>query len=242
MIGEKHLPTESSAHHAGDAVDSPALPYATEDTPIGGADYHAAISRGDIAVLALRLLGVFAMIQGSAFLGMLGPVFSSFGSGVGGLGTSLALAAPYGIYLGLGILLVATAGWVGPKLLPNAQRSDDSAGRASARDLQAVAFSVVGITIVGWSMGQFGSALWYLVFRSTRPNDDKTAWDLASPFLVRFAIEAGIGVVLFTGAKGLVNLWHRVREPNPLRDAGPDESPDPAEAALPRGGRDERTD
>jgi hypothetical protein len=227
--------TTPAAHSEADAEtvaqDTPALPYATESTPVAGGDYHAPMSRGDVAVLALRLLGVFLMIQGSAFLGMLGMVFSGFGSGAGGLGSAVALTAPYGIYFGLGIVLVATAGWVGPKLLPNARRSDDAAGRASARDIQAVAFSVVGVWIAVWSVAELASATWYLIFRTARRSDDRTAWDMASPLLVQFAFKAGVGIVLFLGAKGLAKLWHRVREPNPLSDAAAD-VPEPAEPAL----------
>lgn len=220
------------------AEDDAARSHAMESTPVAAGDDQAPITRGDVAVLTLRLLGVFAMIQGSAFLGMLGTIFSSFGSGVGGLGSALAMAAPYGIYLGLGIVLVATAGWIGPKLLPDARRSDDAAGRASARDIQAVAFSVVGVTVAAWSVGDLGSAMWFLFFRSARPNDDHTAWELASPQLARFAFQVGVGVVLFLGAKGLTNLWHRVREPNPVHDAGAD-LPEPEEAALSEGSPDE---
>src|SRR3954454_22414183 len=102
------------------ADDRPALPNATESTPVAGISYHAPMSRGDVAVLALRLLGVFAIFQGSAFLSLLGTVFSGLGSGVGDWGRTLVVAAPYGIHLGLGIVLVATAGWLGPKLLPDA--------------------------------------------------------------------------------------------------------------------------
>jgi hypothetical protein len=226
------VPSEASAESF--AEDIPALPDPTESTPLAGEDYHAPMSRGDVAVLAIRLLGVFLMIQGSAFLGMLGMVFSGLRSGVEGLGSALALTAPYGIYFSLGIVLVATAGWVGPKLLPNVRRSDDAAGRASARDIQAVGFSVVGVTIAVWSIAELASAIWYLVFRTARRSDDRTAWDMASPLLVQFAVKAGVGVVLFLGAKGLATLWHRVREPNPLNEAA-DDVPEAAEPALPPG-------
>jgi hypothetical protein len=228
------------------AEDAAALPYASESTPVTGGDSHAPITRGDVAVLAVRLLGVIAIIQGSAFLAVLGSVFSNFGAGAGVVWATLAVAAPYGIYLGAGIVLVATAGWIGPKLLPDARRSDDAAGRASARDIQAVAFSVIGVAVAVWSVGELASAIWYLSFRSARRDEDHTAWDLASPHLVRFAIQVGVGVVLFLGAKGLSRVWHRVREPNPLggavAEADPGDPPEPREGARPERSPDEQPD
>src|SRR4051812_224980 len=186
MNAETNPLADDGAYAAPDADGISALPYATESTPVAGTSYHAPMTRGDVAVLALRLLGVFAIIQGSAFLAVLGSVFSSLGSGAGVVWATLAVAAPYGIYLGVGIVLFATAGWIGPKLLRDARRSDDAAGRASARDIQSVAFSVVGVAVAVWSVGELASAIWYLTFRSARRDEDHTAWDFASPHLVRF--------------------------------------------------------
>jgi hypothetical protein len=220
---------EAAGPDSADGGGAAALSYALPSTPSPGESHAGGVTRGDVAVLALRLLAIYMMLEGSAALALV-PTAFSFARAGADAGRVLALIGPSGAVFGLGIVLLAAAGWLGPKLLPGSHRATDAGRRATARDYQAVAFSVVGLLVVVWSVAHLSQGLWIISFQSRyRPDVDTTMAD-AGPHLLRFGLECAVGIAVFLGARGLSAFWHRLREPNAGRDpTGEPETGPPAE-------------
>lgn len=200
-----------------DAVQ-PALPYADSSTPDpdGGG-----ITRRDVATLAVKLVGVYMIIQGFPDLVQIGQL------GFGGLSRISTMLWVYYLgmlvfYVGIGALLLVYGQRVSGRLLPKPDVSGSVAPAPwSPVELQAVAFSVLGMILIAvWALPGLVFDCWRYFFRHNPDAPPGQVIDVM-PYLVRHALELGLGLWLFYGSKRLSLYWQRLRS----TARGPDEGP-----------------
>lgn len=193
----------------------------------GAAPGHAPLTGHDAAVIALRLLGIYCLLDTVpllAVLAMLPQMVRSAGGTVEVL-VFLATFVPHALYVALGVWLLVTARRLARWLLPSAAAGSVGLSLAGV-EAQAIAFSVVGVLLVGRALPDLARGLSYVVQSSSDGIQVGPRWDDALPGLVGVAVQAGLGVVLFLRARGLALLWHRIRTGGvrPAADGGDDAS------------------
>jgi hypothetical protein len=171
---------------------------------------NAPAGRLDWAVIAIRMLALYCWVLSVVPALMMIPVLVEENRFLS-VGDRLRAFAPYAIYIGTGIVLWAMARvlarWMVSDVPPvgMAHRS-----RVSVAQAHAMAFSIVGAVLVVYSLRNLGSAIGLssLVRRTGSDSGDDSSY--SAHYFIQFAIEAGAGVALFLGARGLANLWHRL--------------------------------
>ena len=175
----------------------------------------------DLTIILLRLLGIYCFIESvPAFRDMfqiitlfifeydsiqhdtLGRIFPLF-------------SALYGVILIImGIYLIKSAPELARRMTPG-ESSDSLILKYESKDIQAVAFSIVGILVIllavpalWFNLGQL--FMWYSDDISDVRRDTQTIrtyWMRSiGPLL-----QMGLGLWLFFGSRGLSRLWHKLR-------------------------------
>jgi hypothetical protein len=211
------MPDDDTRESSPSNAAPPSLSYADADSDLDVGELNVRADGFDIAVVALRLLGIYLLLQGSIALTLVGNAIRSlfFGGGRQGvLDISLQLL-PFAICLAAGVSLLKAAPALALRLLPR-RGSDASAGERPAtgsRSLQALGFSIAGAIVVAQAVPRFCYSLTLTFIRNydvySRPRQ-------LSDFLVTLlqpTVEIALGVWLFFGSKGLAHYWHRIRHP-----------------------------
>jgi len=173
------------------------------------------MTRHELASFALKLLGIYALIESL-------PLFQS----LGGLVYALRSNRPqggmevwaYAIML-IPLLLTAAAGAIllvfSRDLAPRLVGEDKPLGISSGltgRDVQAIGFAVVAVLIFLRALPQISYGIWaaFDALRSSEPASGR----MAQSFFrhgIPAVIQLVLAVVLFLQARGLADLWHRIR-------------------------------
>ncbi len=165
--------------------------------------------RHDVATLALRLVGIYLLIQCLSLFPSLG-LGLVFGQpwAVGGISIYFAgFTAFYGV---CGILFLIYAPRWGRFLLPGGEAQMKSS--PTGGDLQAVAFSVVGLCLAVWGVRDL-----ITVASGGYPPPAYAAANHSWPYVAP-AAQLAIGIALFLGARGLSAFWYRLRTTSYGRD------------------------
>jgi hypothetical protein len=221
------------------AAPAAALPYALPDTnrPFQAGDTHG-LTRRDVAALSLRLVGLYALLQGMylfTYLPALLVNYRSYRASSLGMDALLFWMGPYVLSLGAGLLLLLFADRLAPRVLPAPAAGDGGAApaalvRTSGPELQAIAFSVVGLLLVVWSAKSLALLAWALYRAEPGVSFPNAEW---GKHAMEFVVECGLGVWLFFGSKQLARFWQRLRGP---AGASPAEPPPRASDAEPSDG------
>jgi hypothetical protein len=182
------------------------------------------MTKRETTIIVLKLLGVYAIIEAI-------PLLQYFWGFIGLIGrTRTGIPQQAWLYLGTGMpfLLMAVAAFL---LLTRSERiaalliKEDGpvspTTSLSGRDVQAIAFSAVGVLVFLQSMPklcQLVMNLWYLrsqYIKGQLPTDRlvDNAWQLG----IAVGLQCGLAVILFLRAKGLANLWHRIQGVQPAQ-------------------------
>jgi hypothetical protein len=213
--------------HAGTTAAIPAaptaappaqpIPYALPETsrPYQAGDAQG-LTRRDVASLALKLVGIYALLQGTYLLVYLPGLLISYREWSTTVGVEMLFLGlgPYALSLAIGVVLVLFGDRLAPRLLPH---SSAAAGlgpptlvRTTGPELQGMAFSVVGVLLVVWSARSLILAAWGLS-QSQRADLGIFREQGWGQYLLQFALEFGAGVWLFFGSKRLAAFWQRLR-------------------------------
>ena len=175
------------------------------------------MTRHELASFALKLLGIYALIESL-------PLFQS----LGGLVYALRPGRPqggmevwaYAIML-IPLLLTAAAGAIllvfsrdfAPRLVGD-EGPLTTSSVLTGRDVQAIGFSVVAVLIFLRAIPQIGQAVWTGYYMTEQGSSEMEQGRMRQMFW-EYAIPAGIqlvlAVILFLQARGLADLWHRIR-------------------------------
>jgi hypothetical protein len=188
-----------------------------------GIDPNAPLTTGSVAILAVRLLGVYCLIQGAPILYQL-PALAFMISNVEwrqAIMYALVSLSP-AIYLGVGVLLLARSRPIAMFVLgarPSAGPDEPAPSRVDGHALQSLAFAVVGVVLFVQGMSEL-----VLLFASGFRDSEISGRDIPSsivqgntPRLLAAVVRGGAGAWLFFGAKRLASYWLRVR----VNDAAP---------------------
>lgn len=197
---------------------SPPIAYADPSTPeprqVLGAQ---GITRGDVAAIVVRLLGIYVILQG---LPLIAPLFESR--------FDLVVTSVYGLVLTafelVGIFLVWKATRLGLWLLPSETEAVGvPPGSSSPLDWQAVAFSVVGVVLACEAAPVLAHAFVRYTYESVYALAHGTTPSSLLLTLFRPTVQLLLGTGLFFYGKRLSHLWQRTRAmPLPRNDdAGP---------------------
>jgi len=164
------------------------------------------MTKHEVATLALRLSGLYALLQLLIRLDIV--TFYAFtvverfrnGSGTQGLLVMVMALIPPFLLGCVGCLLMAFAGGFARRLFPD-MGDGDAKTPVSARHIQAIAFSVVGLALVAYALPQFSQTAIILIGKH-----DRVRWSV----LVAPGVRLCVGLVLFFGGGGLAEIWHRL--------------------------------
>jgi hypothetical protein len=181
--------------------------YADSSTPRAEALANAGpVTRGDVAALTVRIVGIYVALQGLTLLVGLLPYLFSWNS------ILIPYTIDFAIYEGIAAVLILKAARIGTWLLPRAaDLHPDSSAPAAATELQPVAFSVIGVLLVVWAVPEI-----LLVFfgNGYHPNAAIYSEPPRSDLLIsllRPGVEFVLGLWLFFGSKRLSRYWQHLR-------------------------------
>ena len=190
-----------------DSDPTSTLAYASRHEP---EEPFSRLTRGDVATIAVKLFGLYALLQ--AMPGII-TCIHYFRPDVAYMTVT---AVPVIVYLSLGIFLVICGEKVARWLLPRTAVTTTEVPGHGPAQIQAMAFSLIGVLVFVWSAP---SLAWYLVVlmlgdgtQAIQVNRSDRIGHL-SPQLIRYGSETILGVWLFLGSKGLVAWWWRMRHP-----------------------------
>ncbi len=169
------------------------------------------MTKQEIALLALRLLGIYCFIQALTFLA---SSLSLVGMNVAEMGLSRSLMVagatlPIMGYLLAGVVLLMFGGKISGKMINQDKHAGAPATGIATRDVQTLAFSIVGIYLIAASLPSFASLLWTIAYYYRKGGPDlaragvENVWRHAIQVIVEFVV----GVGLFLGARGVSSLW-----------------------------------
>jgi len=172
------------------------------------------MTKREFASLVLKLLGVYAIIEAlpliqyvSMFLGMLGRPNGEWPVGAW---PWMATTTPFLLVGGVGVILIARSDSLAGWLVTDDSKMDMRSG-LSAQDVQAIAFSVVGVLVLLQAVPRL---IHVIAAFSQIASDEKMKSSLLRSACVSLAtllIQVGLGVALFFGSRGLANIWTRLR-------------------------------
>ncbi|MEK7270193.1 MAG: hypothetical protein AAB215_04535 [Planctomycetota bacterium] len=201
------------------------------------------MTKREIASLSFRLMGVYCLVESIFLLSRLAGLLQSlwFAHIPGGWGLPEGIASvayvafnaalPLALLLGLAWALIyrgdELSGWVFP------EGEKPGGPSATTREVQSIAFSVVGLYLFATSISPLANFLALLAFGDRKWLGSDMGWyalknsDQALQFL--------LGLFLFLRPRMFANAWHALRHyghPDPAPPPGPPPVP-PADASKP---------
>jgi hypothetical protein len=175
------------------------------------------MTKHELASFALKLLGIYAIIESLPLFQFLGGlaymVRSDKGEAVVEFWPSVIVLVSLLLVAAVGALLIVFS----RNLAPLFVGEDGPLGMSSVltgRDVQAIGFSIVAVLIFLQAIPQIGQAAWTGFYVASRRFSEPVPGGMVQS-VFRYGIPAVIqlvlAIVLFLQARGLANLWHRIR-------------------------------
>jgi hypothetical protein len=159
-----------------------------------------------VAVVGVKLLGLYALLSAIPHIGVLPLAFPMLRATCAKM--SLSYALPAAAYLAAAVLLLFGAEWVVARILR--VRRGGVPPTALDQRFQAMALSLLGVLLVVWGAAGLARAIAeYVIQRGL--NDPALAPEPNYSMLLKPAFELLGGVALFLGGRGMAGLWDRMR-------------------------------
>ncbi|KLU61327.1 hypothetical protein CEB3_c22670 [Peptococcaceae bacterium CEB3] len=178
------------------------------------------MSKEEIAALACKILGVYLVVQGiNVMLNVSAMYWFAPQQGPGN--NVLLMISPFLFLIVFGVLLWLLSDNLGATMVKGEPKfREDSA--ITANSIQRVAFSVLGLLLLGNSLPKLVSDLVNLYLVKGLPN---SAARLFGPLgFTGVIVQFVIGLGIFLGSQGLVNLLKIVRGAGLAKDKEPDDN------------------
>jgi len=169
----------------------------------------------ETANLCCRVLAIYALFQGLAYLPSIGMLIAPL-AGDMNLSTGEMITQLMWALHPLGMVAIAAflwrwswlvASWMVGHNIQDAIAEPESVRRqATLRDVHGVAFSVIGLWLLVDSVRDIAEHAFYLVY-----SDPEITGGRWVAVYGRIVVQLGLGIWLLFGARGLVDLLHRVR-------------------------------
>jgi hypothetical protein len=197
------------------STESPAVQQISYAVPTTDARHESeAVTRGDVACILVRLVGIYAFLQ--AFPALVTAFAITRRYGRFDLPYMLAYFIVPAVYLAVSILLFVRAPRFGRFLLPKVTTEDIGQPGHGPSQLHAMAFSIVGLLLFVWSAP---SLVWLILSLLSGDNGRAIQRSLGArttdsiPPLLTNGVQAALGAWLFFGSRGLAAWWGRLRHP-----------------------------
>jgi hypothetical protein len=184
------------------------------------------VTKREIALLALKLIGIYCFIQALTFLA---SSLSLVGMNMAEMGLSRSLmvagaALPILGYALSGSVLLVFGNKISGKLLADKQTGAPTT-EITTRDVQTLAFSIIGIYLIAASLPSLASLLWTIAYyyRKGGPDLARAGVENVWRHAIQVAVEIVVGLGLFLGARGVSSLWfflQKARGPKLLDSRG----------------------
>jgi len=114
------------------------------------------------------------------------------------------------LFLAFGTILMAFSSRFACKVFPNEDDAREAAA-CSAKEIQTVAFSVVGVYLLGTAIPKLVMTALEFIRTSNDYSEQQRLWHRHGPRLIESGIQLVIGLYLFLGARGVRSVWTRLR-------------------------------
>jgi hypothetical protein len=192
------------------------------------------MTKHELASFAVKLLGIYTIIESLPLLQVLGGLASS-PSGRADVSMYremfIGQLIPFVLRVLVGVLLFVYSRELAPRLMDEDKPLNVSSA-LTARDVQAVGFSIVGVLIFLRALPDLSQAVWswlYTISQSSMQSWRGPVAHITWPRGVSAAIQLVLAIVLFLQARGLANFWHRIQIGRYVRveDAGQNKTREP---------------
>jgi hypothetical protein len=182
----------------------------------------------EVAALALKLLGVYAIIQALSLLQILGTFSIMPQMSRGGIAlqawTYFAALVPF-LLVAIVAVVLLTRSEALARLIMKEEQAFTLPGSLTSRDIQTIAFSVAGVFILLHALPgllQLATGLWYYSSASSGRQSlgDTFIWRSLWTSTVSPVVQCVLGIVLFFRSRGLANLWHSLQSARYVRIDG----------------------
>jgi len=177
------------------------------------------MTKQEVGSLAFKLLGVYALVRAAEHLrtlvmwvhsiATLVGMEEGFQAGASEVWASLFVVLPFAALVALGVFLLARSSRLSTRMFPDAD--GDVAVTASIRDVQAIAFSVVGVLLFALALPQLAQIGVNLYYHWKFPEMNLKLLRGNWITLLTMCAKIILGTALFFGGRSLSNLWFRMR-------------------------------
>lgn len=165
-----------------------------------------------VFAISLKLLGGYSFIQSISLLqpfGMFASAYSKMLEGDPNFPLMyFAALLPSIVLLILAFVLLFYGDRIA-SVLPIPNHACETLGAITARDLQSLAFSVIGVVIVLFGIIDIVRSASSIMFAFKSAKDPSQLVNL--PYTISLFVKVLFGVFLFLGAKPLAAIWHRLK-------------------------------
>lgn len=171
------------------------------------------MTKREVASLVIKLTGIYILIRYAAYLpSLLMPLYyakyTDFNSWVPAL---LATAVSI-IYLGVCVIIVLKSDKISAKII-SVDKEMNLTLSITKSDIMTIAFCCIGLIVLVNVIPQLASTATEHFLYKKNPNNMPSNYHFRIiPKLVGNIIQLVIGIWLFLRAKGLAEIWRRIRE------------------------------
>ena len=176
------------------------------------------MTKREIASLAIKLMGVFILLKGIAYVPSVFSVMFSVTRSEGLLfAISIVLISIFmaGIPLVWSLLIIFLSDKVAAWLIKEDNSIENTSSSISKGDVMVIAVSCIGLYFIVASVPQLIHALMnnaaYMSRHIGRSFVDPAGLTSFFRNLIAPVVQIAIGVWLFAGSKGIVKLWKKIR-------------------------------
>ena len=165
---------------------------------------QSTVFAGQLAALLLKILAIYFLVIALPLITTLFAYVAELITSPGGRGwgqTYLYPVLSYGAYLMIAALLFWNAERLGRRLVRTSAGFENLP--INSANAQAIAFSVVGLYLMGDSLPWFVQQL----VLTARTRERRLEFE----YFIGPAIKFVIGLIVFLRARGLAVLWHKIR-------------------------------
>jgi hypothetical protein len=168
-----------------------------------------------ISSLALKLLGIYAIIQALPTLGTFPSMFA-FADGDKGY-MFLGSILPFILLFGAGVFLILSSNKLASKMMVGDEINIPTT-QLTGRNVQTIAFSILGIAMIAWAIPEF-SKIFANIQLLKNAGDEfprKSIGIGTQVYAIGLSIQCVVGLLLFFGAKGLSSIWFFLQKTRPM--------------------------
>jgi hypothetical protein len=184
------------------------------------------MTQNQIASLSLKLLGIYSIIESIPLLRELSQVFAWRGSKIemesGPIHTDLLLIGiitSVGLLLLIGCCLIIFSKSLAKKMITE-EEIINSSTELTAKNIQAIAFSIVGLVMIVIAIPHLVQLTANLqALKSTGSESVKKDISIGTwAYSIGIAVQFIVGILLFLGGRGLSSIWFFIQKMRPMKD------------------------